>query len=286
MGMRRESTALAITYSITAAFMYAALALLVKFTERTLPNSMIIFFRQVFSLLILFPIFLMTIESTKELKTTCFSLQLIRTLTSLAAVICFYFAIRYLPLTDAVLLSYTRHLFIPIVSFLWFRRKWKKSTWIGLITGFLGVALILRPDEKLFDTAALIGLASGMFGGIAFTTIRRMTRSESADRILLYFLILSIPLASLLLINNWKKPSLDEWGLLLMVGFGSMIYQMCLTRAYQHANACKVGSLLYSSVAFAFIFDVFLGEGIIPFVSIIGVVLIIFGSIIALKGQG
>ncbi|MCB1109994.1 MAG: EamA family transporter, partial [Chlamydiia bacterium] len=96
---------------------------------------------------------------------------------------------------------------------------------------------------------------------------------------------LSIPLASIPLATSWQTPTLYGWGFLIVIGGVAIIYQLFLARAYRHAKAVKVGSLLYSSVAFAYLFDFFLGRQEIPLTAIIGMILIIFGSVLALRDQ-
>lgn len=283
--MRKESTPLAVTYSLLAAFCYALLAYLIKLAEAHLSNPMIIFFRQFFGLCILLPLIPFQLGSFKKLKTENFQLHLLRAFASLSSMFCLFYAIRYLPLVDAIILSYTRPLFIPIVVYFWFRKKWTLNTWLGLIMGFIGVVFILRPGAKIFDIAAFVGLAAGMFGGIAFTAIRRLTKTEPPERILFYYLALSLPLSSVPAATSWRMPPLIGWGLLLLIALGGTIYQMFLTRAYRHAKAFKVGSLLYSSVLFAWIFDYFLGKSEFNLVAILGMILIALGSFIALREQ-
>ena len=252
--MRKDSTPLAISYSLSAAFCYALLAYLIKLTEHHLPSPTIIFFRQALSLIIIMPFIPSKVGSYKKLKTKCFHLHLLRVFASLSAMFCLYFALSYLPLVDAVLLTYTRPLFIPIVVYFWFRKKWTKNTWWGLFIGFLGILIILRPDEKIFDVASIVGLGAGMFGSVAFTAIRRLTRTEPSERILFYYLALSLPITAIPLATGWKTPNAFEWSLLAGIGIIATIYQMLLTRAYRHAQAFKIGSLLYSSVVFAWFF--------------------------------
>ena len=283
--MRRESTPLAILFSLSAGFVYALLAFLIQLTEKHLPTPTIIFFRQLIGLFLFLPMISVKFHRGFNLKTKCFSLYLLRAFSTLSAMFCLYFALRYLPLTDAVLLSYARPLFIPIIVYFWFHKKWTRSTWYGLAMGFIGVVVILKPDEKIFDIAALVGIASAMFGAISFTTLRRLTKTEPSDRILFYYLVLSVPLASIPLLTSWHTPTLYEWGLLLLIGIGGVTLQMLLTRAYRHAKAFKIGSLLYSSVVFAWIFDKILGGGEISLLPFLGIVLIIIGSIIALREQ-
>lgn len=283
--MRKKSTPLAITYSLLAALFYATIAYFVKMTEQFLPNTMLVFFRQFFGLLFLLPIASIKLGSLKELKTKIFPLHMLRTFASLSSMFCLYFALRYLPLTDAVLLTYTRPLFIPIVVYLWFQKKWTKNTWIGLILGFLGVALILRPDSHMFNIASLVGLGAGLFGAIAFTAIRRLTKTEPSERITFFYLALSLPLAGIPLTTSWKTPTCFEWGLLLLIGIAALFYQLFLSKAYRHAKAVQVSSLLYSSVAFAYFFDLFFGNATLPLSAFAGIALIILGSIITMRTQ-
>ncbi len=283
--MRHASTPLAVTYSLLAALSYATLAYTVKRAEAFLPNTMLIFFRQLFGLILLLPIASIKLGSLKELKTKVFPLHMLRAFASLSSMFCLFFALRYLPLTDAVLLTYTRPLFIPIVVFLWFQKKWTKNTWIGLVMGFLGVILILRPDSKMFNIASLVGLAAGLFGAISFTTIRRLTKSEPPERITFFYLALSLPLAAVPLATNWETPTPFEWGFLVLIAGIAILYQLFLARAYRHAKAIQISSLLYSSVAFAYFFDFFFGSATLPLTAFVGIALIILGSIFTLRTQ-
>ncbi len=283
--MRKDNTPLAITYALSAAFCFALIGYLIKLIEHRLSNGLMMFFRQFFSFCLLLPILPRQIGSFSNLKTSCFQLHLLRTFASLSAMFCLFFSIRYLPLVNAVLLSYTRPLFIPIVIYFWLKKKWTKNVWFGLITGFIGVILILRPDENVLNIAALVGLGGGMFGAIAFTAIRRLTKTEPAERILFYYLFISLPFTSILLAIDWITPTLFEWEILFVLGILGTIYQMLLTRAYQHAKAFKVGSLLYSSIAFAFLFDLILGSSSMNFIAFAGILLIALGSFIALREE-
>ena len=286
--MRANNIKLAILYSLLAAFFYAFLGTMVKITEKSgATKEMIVFFRQFVGLVALSPFLIRDRinDPSKEswLKTKQIHLHLLRTVASLGSLFCLVYALKYLPLVDALLLTYTRPLFIPIVVFIWFRKKWTKTTWFGLIVGFLGITLILKPDKLMFDIAALVGLGSAMFGAIAFTCIRRLTKTDSANKILFYYLTFSIPLAGFTLISNWSMPTPKEWILLCSIGACGMLYQMTLTRAYQYAKAFKVASMLYSTIFFGAAFDYWLGDFSIDYIGVIGISLIIVGTVITIK---
>lgn len=270
-------------FALLAALAYSILGVSVKLVESRTSNEMAVFFRQVFGIITLTPFLIFEKGGKKNLKTKQFPLHFVRAFASLAAMYCLFYALKYLPLVDALLLSYTRPLFIPLVVLIWFKKKWTKNTWLGLITGFLGVALILKPDAKVFDIPALIGLGSGLFGAVAFTAIRRLTRTEKANTILFYYFAISLPVAAFPLARAWKTPDAFTIWMFILIGVLGTIYQQTLTRAYQYAKAHKVASILYATIIFAAILDWWFGDFSLDYISVIGIVLIILGTLITLR---
>ena len=283
--MRKESNALAITFSLLASSIYVCFTYLVQRIQGSLPPATVVFFGQLFAFLLLLPLIPLKLGSYARLKTAVFPLHLLRAFASLSSIFCLYFALRFLPLTDTVVLSYTRPLFIPMIVFLWFGVKWTQSVYIGIFLGFLGVLLVLQPKVATFNFASLMALGSAFFGAIAFTTIRRLTKTDPSERITFYYMALSLPLGLIPLIRSWKTPTAGDWVLLAIIGAVSLTYQLCLSRAYRHANASKVGSLLYASVLFAYLFDFILGKKSLSIPVFIGVALIVLGSLFSLKEQ-
>jgi drug/metabolite transporter (DMT)-like permease len=282
--MRSDNLKLAVAYGSLAAFFYALLGTLMKVTEQAgATNETLVFFRQMIGLITLLPFLTKEERKFTPPKTSSFPLHLLRAISSLCAMYCLIFSLKYLPLVDALVLTYTRPLFLPIIVFFWFRKKWSKNTFFGILIGFLGVACILKPDRKMFDIGAFVALASALFGSISFTCIRKLTRTDSANTILLYYLLLSIPLAIIPVLFNWSTPKKFDWVLLAIIGICGLIYQMALTRAYQHAKAFKVSSILYSTAIFAAFFDWWLGDFSLDYLGFAGIALIIIGTIVTVR---
>lgn len=282
--MHKDHMGLAILYALLAAFFYTTMGVLVKVGEQTLPNEMVVFFRQLFAIVLFTPIFFIKMNTgrKKSYRPKRFPLYLVRTFSSIAATYCLFYAIAKLPLVDAILLSYTRPLFLPIVAYLWRGKRWSKNVWFGLLIGFLGVLLILKPTERVFDVATLVGLAAGFFGAIAFITIRRQTKTEPSEKILFYYLLLSMPITALPMAGVWKSINMQQLWLMLAIGLVAMLYQLMMTKAYQRAKAYKVASLLYSTVIFAALFDWWTQKQFLDYISAIGIALILIGSVFSL----
>ncbi len=279
--MREYNVRLAVTYSVLAAFLFAASGLVIKLISQDVPNQMIVFFRQLFALLFLLPV-LLAGGKKPSLKTRSTPLHILRAFASLAAMYCLVYAIKYLPLVDALLLSYTRALFMPLIVFLWFGKRPPAHVWWGLLIGFAGVACVLKPSNQVFDIAALVGLASGLFGAVAFSAVRRLTKTEYPTKIMLYYMVISIPITAVPLATSWIWLSKMFWIGLIAIGLIGIIYQFVLTKAYEHAKGPQVASVLYSTVIFGAFFDWIVWKEALDGYAILGIGTIIAGSLIAL----
>ena len=283
--MRKESLPFAISFSLLASLSYATLTSLIQILEEFLFVGVIIFFQQFFALLILLPLISFKSKPYSSLKTKVFHLHLLRTLSSVVAMFCLYVSIHYLPVTDAIILSYTRPLFIPLVILVWFKIKWTKNTYTGLILGFLGVTLIVGFGLIKVNLYSLLALTTACIGAIGFTTISRLAKTESPEQIVFYYLVLSIPIVSISLLVNCQIPSTTELYYLVLIGIAAIFFQLFLARAYRYAGAVKVTCLLYFTVPFTYVIDYFLGKKDFSLVTFCGVAIIILGSIIVIREQ-
>lgn len=273
-------------FAVFGGLIFAILGIMIKVTTRDFSSEVVVFFRQFFSLLTLMPLLLLERTQGHTLKTKVFPLYLLRTFVSLSAMYCLFYALKYLTVTDALVLSYTRPLFIPLIIWVWFQKKVKAITWWGLILGFIGVILVLKPQpHQTFNVASIIGLGSGLFGGIAFTAVRKLTKTEPPTRIIFYLLILSLPISIIPALSNWQTPTPLIWVYLLVIGILATFYQAFLTLAYKYAHTSKVSSILYSAVIFGALFDWLFFDQILDFIAILGVLLICAGSILVVKDK-
>ncbi len=233
---------------IFAAFMFACMGASVKTITARLPNEMAVFFRNVRTHRIA-P--LAAHSGTAALATRRLKHHMLRSLAGLSAMYCFFYAITHMQLAEAVLLNYTAPLFIPFVAFILLREPITRGTlWAGVI-GFFGIALILRPGTGLFTLTALVGLASGALAALAVVTVRGMSDTEPAPRIVFYFSTLSTAVSAVPLLWSWQTPEPALWGLFAVAGIFATAGQLFLTRGYALGLASQIGPFTYSAVPFA-----------------------------------
>jgi drug/metabolite transporter (DMT)-like permease len=234
---------------LASGLLFSAMGALVKYMSAHLPNEMVVFFRSAMGLLALLPWVLH--RGIGHLKTKNLRGHLWRGLAGVSAMYCYFYAIAHLPLAEATLLNYSTPLFVPFIAAAWLGEKISRKIWTAIITGFVGIVLILKPGLDLFTPVSLIGVAAGMFAALAMVSIRRLTHTEPTFRIVYYFSLVCTAVSAVPLAWRWQTPDPGLWALLIGMGALASLAQLLLTRAYSHAPAAQVGPFTYSTVVFA-----------------------------------
>jgi len=235
-----------------SAFLFATMGVFIRLASHTVGNEVVVFARNLAGLVLLLPIMLMKGEA--GLKTTVFPRHLWRALTGLTAMYGFFYAIAHLPLSSAMIFTYSSPVFIPLVAWLFLKEPMTKRAWLSALIGFIGVALVCKPDEGLFNHFALIGLGSSVLAATAFVTVRALGATEPATRVVFYFALISTVVSTIPLLWAGRPINLHEFGLLAAVGILATLSQLCLTRAYALAPANRIGPVTYLAIVVAGIY--------------------------------
>lgn len=273
-------------FSILAAMCFAAVGILMQFAEQYTSQSVVIFFRQLFSLLTIIPILLWQMitnpcHGITICKTKYFSMHIWRTIFGLLQLYALLYALSLLSLSNALVLSYTRALFTPLMIWLWYKKKLEKAMWIGILLGFIGTIFILKPEGQIHHLGTFVGLLSGFFGTCSNFAMRRLAKKEPPIRILLYFFVLSIAVSAIPLLWSWQTPKSNTlWGSFILIGILGTIYQLFLTLSYHFAKPSYTNGFLYLAIIFTMLYESIWQKKAPDVYSIIGTILIFIGTLL------
>jgi drug/metabolite transporter (DMT)-like permease len=240
-------------FMVGAAFLFAAMGVMVQLAARTLPNAMVVFLRSSLGLLLLTPWFFG--RSEVGLRTLHLKEHLLRGVLGMAGMYCFFYAIAHLRLADALLLNYSLPLFVPLVERVWLREPVPKGPGRALLLGSCGLLLILKPGLTILRPAALVGLLAAILSAMAQVGVRGLTRTEPVIRIVYYFGLVSTGISLFPALSSWLTPGAAAWPALLGLGLTATVAQLFMTRADACAPAARVGPFIYTSVVLGALFD-------------------------------
>ncbi len=262
--------------------MFALLGAFVRTASAMLPNEMVVFFRNALVLVFLMPLFAAR-RSLPVMSGGKMHLHVLRASAGLVSMYCYFYALAHMKLAEAVLLSYTSPLFIPIIAFLWLHEPLNRRIRIAVVIGFAGVLLILKPGLSIFQPVALVALSAALFASLAMVTIRRMSDTERPESIVFFFTLLSTVISAVPLTWAWQVPGREALVILVFLGLAAMAGQLLMTKGYGLAPAAQVGPFVYCSVVFASIIGwVFWGESLDP-LSVVGSLLVFLAGITAAR---
>ena len=249
------------------------------------PTAVVVLFQSGISLLLLFPWALR--HGIGELRTTRLPLHVVRALSGLLSQALFFLAVKNMALVDAVLLVNAAPLFIPFVALVWLRTRITPIVAAGLVIGFVGVLLILRPSSTLFtNPAALLAIAAALCSAIALVSVNRLSSTDKPDAILFYYFLISTVAAAPFAIHGWRMPAGIEWGYLAGIGIFMALAQLFIILAYQRATADRLAPFNYSVVVFSGLVGWLVWGNMPGLLAVTGIVLVCAGGIISILFGG
>jgi drug/metabolite transporter (DMT)-like permease len=266
-----------VLFAILAALSFTTMSLFGKIIGDRVSTDMILFARFFISLVLLMP---WVIKKPTEVLSLAKPMTLItRSFFTLLAFICFFYALKFMPLSNALLLNNTFPLFVPIVAWFIGRHSTPRKVWLGIVLGFIGVGLALKPTSNFFQIASIIGLASGILGAIAIVIIRNLTKTTPVIQILFYNFFICSVLTGIFLPFGWQSFDARTLFLLIGVGLFGSAYQFFSTLSYAMAPVRITSSLMFLCILFGIIADWLIWYKIPDTITLAGMVCVIAGGL-------
>lgn len=269
---------------VAASLLFASMGVAVKLASAQYSAGEIVMYRGLFGAVA------MTALSRwrgVSLGTTLPAMHFWRSLTGVAALCLWFYALSELPLATAMTLNYMSSVWMALFllggAVLLGAARVDGRMVATVLVGFIGVAAILRPTierEQLWH--GLMGLLSGMLSALAYLQVAALGRAgEPETRVVLYFSLGGIAAGAALAWAAGGFSAHDARGVALLLAVGGLatVAQICMTRAYTLGRALVNASLQYLGIAFSMIYGVLLFDDPVTPLGVAGMLLIVGAGI-------
>jgi drug/metabolite transporter (DMT)-like permease len=270
-------------WMLVAALGFAIMGALVKIGAEKFSSGELVFYRSFFGLVV---IWLYIYQRQLPLATPVMFKQMSRAVVGFVSLVMFFYAIAHLPLATAITLNYTSPLFLALLTPFLLHEAPKKTLFVTLMMGFIGVVLLLKPSVHSQDwIAGFVGLCSGLGAAWAYVHVKQLGQANEPDwRTVFYFTLVSSVGAGLwMLFDSFHAVSWQDLPILLGLGFSATIAQLAMTRAYRTGDTLVVASLAYMTVVLASLFGVLWWHEHLSVDAWLAIGLIIASGIISLR---
>jgi len=272
---------------IAASLAFAGMGAFVKLAANAgVPTAQIVFYRSLISMFLVYGILRwrgMPIYSPH------WRAHLLRSLSGVGSLITLFSALTLLPLATATTLNYSSPLFVALLLAVLRIRPLCSVTLAALAAGLLGIVLLLRPTVDPGHWLGIyLALGSAVMSALSVLNMRRLGQlGEPTWRTVFYFSVFASLLTLPWYLASAPWRGIDPTGALMVLGVavGSLLGQVMITFAYQHAETLVTASLGYSQVVFSSLIGFWLWQEVPAGDAWLGIPLIVASGVATMLSQ-
>lgn len=238
---------------------FAAMQALIRYTTRTEHPFEVVFFRNLFGLVALSPLFLrhgLAVFRTRRLHHHAF-----RNGIHLGSMMMFFYGVSLTPLATVSALSFTSPLFAALLAVVLLRERIRARRIAALVIGFIGALIIIRPGFIELQPGSLMVLGSSFIWGVVMINIKALGTSESSLTSTAYMAVMMTPLSIIPALFHWSWPAPGTIGCFAAMGALGTLAHISLAQAFREAEATAVLPADFLRMLWASLFGfVFFGE--------------------------
>lgn len=248
-----DRPAMAILIMIAAVAMLVGMNTLVKIIGPDFHAFQVTFLRNAVAAVVLMP-FVLRAGGMNALRTRRPGMQLVRSLSGLTGVCCFFYAVQRMPVGEVMVLSQAVPLFVTALAVPFLKEKvgWRRTC--AVLAGFAGVMVALGPVSDI-GFAALMAVAGTALWAVTILSVRSLGATDSPEATTFYYMVFGTVVGALLQPWVWKTPPAELWLLFLGAGVLGAIAQLLIAYALKIGEASIVSPFNYTAIIWGIVVD-------------------------------
>ena len=239
----------AVAWMIGAAASFSLLVVCVRELSASLPTPEILFFRCLFTMALLVPWAVRAGRDAVRIRRPW--PNLLRGVSTFAAMTMWFHAIGVVPLADAVAIQSAYPLFTILLAMLLFAERPGIRRWLATLAGFAGVLVIVRPGFVAVGLPTAMLLGAALCYAVSNICVKAMADTESPTLMVFTVNALLLAFSAVPTALMWVTPSLDALPWIALLAGSGFAAHMCLTRALATGEAGAVMPFDFLRLPFA-----------------------------------
>ena len=161
--------------------------------------------------------------------------QFYRILTNSIAMLLFFFGLSITPISIVTSLNFIAPVFATALAIIFLKEKLTPLRSFGLIIGFLGVLIILKPGFSI-NIGGLFILLSALSWSISLIFIKKLTKTDSAVTISLYAGVGMMPATFLAAYPHLQILNTNQFLIILFISISGTLAQTLLNSALKRGE--------------------------------------------------
>ena len=248
---------------------FVAVMVSVKYLSKNLPSIQAAFFRYLFGLILILPLFKFQYKKNKN-KIPIFKYGL-RGLIHGFAVVLWFYSVANIPMADVTAINYLTPIFTTIGAILIFKEFITLNRVGALLLSFIGAMLILKPGIEIFSYGKIAQLLSTILFATSYLIAKNLTKTESTNLIVIFLTFFATITLLPFTFFMWVNPSIDDLLLLFVVAILGTLGHYFMTMALSLAPLSVTQPVIFFQLIWSTLIGLLLfGESLDIFILIGG----------------
>ena len=277
-----DQRAAGIRNMVASAAGFSLMSLFVKLLGDRLPTQEVVLARSLFGLVL-------TLAFLRRARVSPLGqrrgLLFVRGVLGTGGLVCFFYAVMNLPLAEATVLHYLNPVLTALFAALFLKERAGRNLIVSLVLSSVGVLVLTRPaalfggaPSELPPLAVGVAILGAVFAAAAYTTVRRLSRTEDPLVIVMWFPLVAVPLVTPTVVPSFVMPQGTDWLLLLGMGVFTQVGQVGLTRGLKFLPAGRAMALSYLQIVFAAVLGILIFREVPNGWTLAGAALVLTGA--------
>lgn len=274
----REDVSKAIAYTCVSVVLGSLLNVGLKWLSDAYPAVELTFLRCLFGFI---PVLFVVRGSggIRALHTRRPARHLIRALYWCGAFILSFLSLKFLPLAEAVSLSFLSPIFMTALSVPMLGERVGVHRWSAVIVGFVGVLFMTRPNGEFLQLGTLFGIGSALCSAFGALSVRQLSRSETTAAITCYMHVFAALILAVTLPFAWVTPTWAAGLVMVAIGLLGGTGQYLSTQSLSWAPAAAIAPFSYTQIIWAVILGYVIWGDLPDLTLAIGIALVIASGV-------
>lgn len=203
-------------------------------------------------------------------------IQATRSILMLASTSLFFSGVKHLVLAKAAAITFTSPFIVTVLAVPMLGERISLPRLMAVITGFLGVLVVIRPGSSVFQPASLLILGNSCCYALYQLFTRRVAGHDRPETSAIYSVLLGSVAMSLIVPFNWKTPdNVLDAVLLTSLGILGGLGHYFVAKAMTFAPANLVAPFSYWQMVGSIAFGYFVSDKLPDAFTWIGATIII-----------
>lgn len=196
-----------------------------------------------------------------------------------------YYAFAALPLAEAYVLAFLSPVLVAVLAFVFLHERLSRLGWIGVLLGFAGVVVALRPGVAPMNLGHVAAIGSALLFAVSLVLLRRTHATESETALVASLLVVLSLLSFLLVLAGGGFEAVSPMDMATVTAAGVLLFagHALLVRAFRIGDASVVAPFQYSQIVWGCLYGALLFGAPIEIHTLAGAAIIIASGWLVLK---